>query len=154
MFVWSQIPIDGKKPDSHRAECLALISLLTFLDLLSTEVSIHTRSTIIIDCKSIQTVTNHLYTTPEKIDKKHLHLQTKRYDMLKNCKSKLQHIHSHQDKHKDTLTFEKKLNQFCDKKCESFYKECLPDMLPNPIPLKILDIPHLLIKNTPTYDFL
>jgi hypothetical protein len=53
MFAWSQIPIDGKQPDSHRAECLALISLLTFLDILSTRMSIHTRSIIIIDCESI-----------------------------------------------------------------------------------------------------
>ena len=66
MFAWSQIPIDGKQLDSHRAECLALIFLLIFLDLLSTEMSIHTISTIIIDCESIQTVTNNLYTAPEK----------------------------------------------------------------------------------------
>ena len=66
IFAWSQIPIDGKQLDSHRAECLALISLLTFLDLLSTEMSIHTISTIIIDCESIQTVTNNAYTTTEK----------------------------------------------------------------------------------------
>ena len=112
MFAWSQIPIDGKQPDSHRAKCLALISLLTFFDLLSTEMSINTISTIIIDCESIQTVTNNLYTTPEKIDKKHQHLQTKIYDMLKKCKSKLKHVHNHQDKHKDTLRFEVKLNQF------------------------------------------
>ena len=66
MFARSQIPIDGKQPDSHRAEYLASISLLTFLDILSTEMPIHTRSTIIIDCESIQTVTNQLHTTPEK----------------------------------------------------------------------------------------
>ena len=71
--------------------------------------------------------------------------------MLKKCKSKLKHVHSHQDKHKDTLTFEEKLSQFCNNKCESFYEYLFPDMLPNPTPLKIPDIPHLLIKNTPTY---
>ena len=83
MFAWSQISIDGKQPDSHRAECLALISLLTFLDILSTRMSIHTRSTIIIDCESIQKITNQLHTTPETIDKNHRHLQTKIYDLLK-----------------------------------------------------------------------
>ena len=66
MFTWGQIPIYGKQPDSHRAEWLALISLLTFLDILSTEISISTISTIIIYCDSIQMVTNHLYKTPEK----------------------------------------------------------------------------------------
>ena len=54
MFALSQIPIDGKQPDSHRAEYLALISVLTFLDLLSTEMSVYTKSKIIIDCESIK----------------------------------------------------------------------------------------------------
>ena len=85
--------------------------------------------------------------------KKHRHLQTKIYDLLKKGKSKLQHIHSHQDKLKDTLTFEEKLNQFCDKKCENFYKEWSPDMLPKPVPIKIPDIPHLAIKNIPIYEY-
>ena len=152
MFAWSQIPIDGKQPDSHRAECLALISLLTFLDILSTRMSIHTRSIIIIDCESILKVTNQLHTTPETIDQKHRHLQTKIHDLLKKNKSKLKHIHSHQDKVKDILTFEEKLNQFCDKKCENFYKEWSPDMLPKPVPIKIPDIPHLAIKNIPIYE--
>ena len=105
MCALSQIPIDRKQPDSHRAEYLALISVLTFLDLLSTEMSVYTKSKIIIDCESIKTVTNNLHTTPEEIDKKHQHLQTKIYDILKKCKSTLKHIHSHQDKHKDSSTF-------------------------------------------------
>ena len=110
IFAWIQIPIDGQQPNSHRAECIALISLLKFLKLLSTEMSIYTKSTITIDCDIIQTVTNNLHTTPETIVKKHHHLQIKIHEILKKCKSKLKHIHSHQDKNKDTLTFEEKIN--------------------------------------------
>ena len=96
-------------------------------------------------------MTNNLHTTPEEIDKKHQNLQ-KIHDILKKCKSTLKRIHSHQDKHKDILTFEEKLNQFCDKNCESFYKEWYPDMIPNPNPIIIPNVPHLLIKNIPTYE--
>ena len=67
--------------------------------------------------------------------------------MLKKCKLTLRHIVSHQDKHKDILTFEEKLNQFCDKKCESFYKECYPDMIPNPNTIKLPDVPHGLVQS-------
>ena len=67
-------------------------------------------------------MTNNLHTTPEEIDKKHQHLQTKIYDILKKCKSILKHIHSHQDKHKDSSTFEEKLKQFCDKNVNFFIK--------------------------------
>ena len=108
--------------------------------------SIHTKSKIIIDCESIKTVTNNLHTTPEEIDKNHQHLQTKIYDILKKCKSKLKDIHSHQDKHKDSSTFEEKLKQFCDKKCESFYKKWYPDMTPNPNSIRIPNVLYILIK--------
>ena len=100
IIAYSQIPIDGYHPDSHEAECITLISLLTYLKLLNDKMYITTTSTVHIDCESIITVIKKLHSTPEQVDKKHRYLQKTIKDLLNSMSYKLQFVRSHQDKRK------------------------------------------------------
>ena len=145
IITYSQIPIDGYHPGSYGAECITLISLLTYLKLLNDKMYITTTSTVHIDCKSIITVTKKLYSMPEQVDRKYRYLQKTIKDLLNSMSYKLTFVRSHQDKRKETLTFEESLNHFCDKKAGEFYKDW-EKYVPSNIPLIIPNTHYIMIK--------
>ena len=132
-LFWKQpfrITVDGKNPDSHKAEAYTLISLLYFLVLLEEKMNISTKPTIYLDCMSIIDACKNMYISPENIDKKHKYLQILICDLANELPAILKFVKSHQDRKNRKLSFEESLNCYCDKQASQYYYNWSQEMKP------------------------
>ena len=134
-IIYSQLPIDGKHPDSHRAEAYALISMLTFIKLISSLINNQQKLKVYIDCKSLQKLTSNDVPTPENIDKKHCFLQLRTRHLVEEKKTTIIFVKSHHYRHRTDLKFEENLNQLVDAKATTYYENWHPSMIPLPTDL-------------------
>ena len=69
----------------------------------------------------LKKATENLKVIPETIDRKHWYLQNQTKNLIDKTKSRIVHVHSHQDKSFNELTHGEKLNEYCDNLATAFH---------------------------------